>query len=141
MTVRPTRAPAAEELLLDTRFHSADLVRLRLRVHVLASAAGLLEPRLAAFVLAAHEVTCNAVRHAGASGTLRLYRGTDTLRCQVTDQGPGFDEDSIPCTSPDPHTATDGRGLWIVRQMTDGMKVDRHLGGAQVTFTMGLIPT
>ncbi|MFG2417400.1 ATP-binding protein [Streptomyces goshikiensis] len=138
MTLRLTPALEAEELLLDTRFRAVDLGKLRLRVDELALIAGLGQPRRAEFVLAMHEVVCNAVRHGGGSGTLRLYQSRDALRCQVSDEGPGFDEGSVPRSLPDLGAAEDGRGLWLVRQMTDSMEVATDTVGARVTYTMRL---
>ncbi|MFI5640154.1 ATP-binding protein [Streptomyces goshikiensis] len=138
MTLRLTPAVEAEELVLDTRFRAVDLARLRLRVDELALIAGLGQPRRAEFVLAMHEVVCNAVRHGGGSGTLRLYQGRDTLRCQVSDEGPGFDEGRVPRSLPDLGACAEGRGLWLVRRMTDSMEVVTDTAGARVTYTMRL---
>ncbi|MFD7031487.1 ATP-binding protein [Streptomyces sp. NPDC059917] len=131
-------ASAGEELVWETRFHAADLGKLRLRIDGLALDAGLPRPRRDAFVLAVHEVTCNAVRHGGGSGTLRLYRGPDALRCQVTDEGPGFAPGSVPHALPDPGSAEGGRGLWLVREFTDGMEIAGGDTGAEVTCVMRL---
>ncbi|SEE41382.1 Anti-sigma regulatory factor (Ser/Thr protein kinase) [Streptomyces sp. 2231.1] len=113
--------------------------QLRLRVDELASVAGLTDPRCAEFVLAMHEVASNAVRNGGGVGTLRLYLSVGSLHCRITDDGPGFDEDIIPCSLPAPETSESGRGLWLVRQIVDRMKIVRPSVGADVTCTM-LLP-
>ncbi|MET3985670.1 ATP-binding protein [Streptomyces sp. PvR034] len=131
-------ASAGEELVWETRFHAADLGKLRLRIDGLALDAGLPRPRRDAFVLAVHELTCNAVRHGGGSGTLRLYQGPDALRCHVTDEGPGFTPDGLPRALPDPGTAEGGRGLWLAREITDGLEISGRDIGAEVTCVMRL---
>ncbi|MEU2158306.1 ATP-binding protein [Streptomyces sp. NPDC019396] len=141
MTLQLNPAHAGEELLLDTHFSAGDLAKLRLRVDELAAIAGFIEPRRAEFVLAMHEVACNAVRHGGGSGTLRLYLTPDALRCQVTDEGPGFDEDVIPCVPPALEASESGRGLWLVRQFTDHMTIVKSSVGTDVTYAMRLSAT
>ncbi|MFJ3231972.1 ATP-binding protein [Streptomyces sp. NPDC086787] len=141
MTTELLPAQGREQLLLDTPFRAPDLARIRVRVDELASAAGLCQARRTEFVLAMHEVAGNAVRHGGGEGTLRLYLSADSLRCQVTDEGPGFDEDVIPRDPPAPGASEDGRGLWIVRQLTDRIDIARGAVGADVTFTMRLAAT
>ncbi|MFD7614969.1 ATP-binding protein [Streptomyces sp. NPDC059828] len=141
MTLQLTPAHAEEELLLDTHFSAGDLAKLRLRVDEIAAIAGLIGSRRAEFVLAMHEVACNAVRHGGGSGSLKLYLGPGTLRCQVTDEGPGFDEDVIPCVPPALETSESGRGLWLVRHVTDHMRIVKGPVGTDVTYAMRLSVT
>lgn len=139
MTTELLSAQGREQLLLDTSFRAPDLAKMRVRVDELAAVAGLVQPRRGEFVLAMHEVAGNAVRHGGGEGTLRLYLGSDSLRCQVTDEGPGFEEDDVVLRDlPALDTAEDGRGLWIVREITDRVDIARAAVGADVTFTMRL---
>ncbi|MEV0965395.1 ATP-binding protein [Streptomyces sp. NPDC049910] len=135
MTAQTISAREEGELLLQSRFRAADLARVRVQVDLHTSVTDLTEQRRAQFVLAAHEVMCNAVRHGGGEGTLRLYRGADGVWCQVTDEGPGLSEDMIPLVLP-PLDASNGRGLWLVRELTDRMDIARRAAGAGVTFAM-----
>jgi anti-sigma regulatory factor (Ser/Thr protein kinase) len=110
--------------LLQMRFTVADLSRLRLRVGGIAGLAGLDEPRCEEFVLAAYELACNAILHGGGAGNLLLSRLDGFLRCQVSDDGPGFIAGS----------AAAGRGLWLVRLLSDRIEIDSGAGGAVVTL-------
>jgi serine/threonine-protein kinase RsbW len=108
--------------LLRMRFTAADLPRLRLRVGDAAAAAGLDENRCEELVLAAYELACNAILHGGGGGSLLLSRLDGSVRCQVSDDGPGFVDAAAPVD-----TAAPGGGLWLARQLTDGIEID---GGA-----------
>jgi anti-sigma regulatory factor (Ser/Thr protein kinase) len=110
--------------LLQMRFTVADLSRLRLRVGRIAGLAGLDERRGEEFVLAAYELACNAILHGGGSGNLLLSRPDGFLRCQVSDEGPGFIAGA----------AAAGRGLWLARLLTDGIEIDSGAHGAIVTL-------
>ena len=112
---------------LQMRFTAADLPRLRLRVGA-AAAAGLDENRCEELVLAVYELACNAILHGGGGGSLLLSRVDGSVRCQVSDDGPGFD-DTAPAGGVD--TAPAGGGLWLARQLTDGIEI---AGGAVVTL-------
>jgi anti-sigma regulatory factor (Ser/Thr protein kinase) len=107
--------------LLQMRFTAADLPRLRLRVATAAAAAGLDENRCEELVLAVYELACNAILHGGGGGRLLLSRVEGSVRCQVSDDGPGF-ADTAPTGDAD--TAPPGGGLWLARQLTDGIDID-----------------
>ena len=108
---------------LQMRFTAADLPRLRLRVGAAAAAAGLDENRCEELVLAVYELACNAILHGGGGGSLLLSRVDGSVRCQVSDDGPGFAD-----------TAPPGGGLWLARQLTDGIEIAGGAGGAVVTL-------
>jgi anti-sigma regulatory factor (Ser/Thr protein kinase) len=111
--------------LLQMHFTATDLPRLRSRVGGTASLAGLDEQRCEELVLAAYELASNAIRHGGGGGHLRLSRENGSLHCQVSDEGPGFDGAA---DSP-------GRGLLLVRELVDGIEINRG-AGAVVTLTV-----
>jgi anti-sigma regulatory factor (Ser/Thr protein kinase) len=111
--------------LLRMRFTGADLPMLRLRVGDAGAAAGLDEARCDELVLAVYELACNAILHGGGGGGLLLSRRGDSVHCQVSDDGPGFDGTAARC----------GGGLWLAEQLTDGIEIDgADAGGAVVTL-------
>lgn len=126
------------EHLLEFCFVAADVPKLRLRVGQCAAEAGLGEPRLSDFVLAVHEVACNAVEHGGGSGSLVVQLVDGTLHCRVTDSGPGFSEDVIPPEPPGMFSGEGGRGLWLTRELTDRLEIATGAVGAVVTLAVGL---
>jgi anti-sigma regulatory factor (Ser/Thr protein kinase) len=131
---------------LQMHFTGADLPRLRLLVGDGAAAAGLDENRCEELVLAVYELACNAILHGGGAGRLMLSRADGSVRCQVSDDGPGFPDATTPdaftpdAFTPDaftPDSALPGGGLWLARQLTDGIEIggaDRGPGGAVVTL-------
>lgn len=134
-------------LLLDMYFTCEDLSRLRRCLADVVRMAGLAEPRRSDFVLAVHEVTGNAVQHGGGRGRARLWYADGTLRCRVTDDGPGLTDEAIPATLPDPCSGSgsgfdeDGRGLWLARELSDRLYITGGPGGAIVTLEFELVVT
>jgi serine/threonine-protein kinase RsbW len=124
--------------LLDLRFTVADLSGLRRRVADCGRLAGLTEPRCSEFVLAVHELLCNAVQHGGGQGWVRLWQPGGTLRCRVSDHGPGLSGEVIPAAFPDPGASEAGRGLWLVRELSDRLHIGGDPGGAIVTLEFEL---
>jgi serine/threonine-protein kinase RsbW len=116
---------------LQMRFTGADLPRLRLRVGAAAAAAGLDENRCEELVLAVYELACNAIVHGGGGGSLLLSRVEGSVRCQVSDDGPGFVNTAPPGGA---DTAPPGGGLWLARQLTDGIEIASGAVGAVVTL-------
>src|SRR5260370_38339333 len=74
--------------LLDVVFGWADFAKLRRLVAGQCAAAGLTGSRLDDFVLAVHEISANAIVHAGAGGRLILRRAANGLRCLIADHAP-----------------------------------------------------
>jgi anti-sigma regulatory factor (Ser/Thr protein kinase) len=132
-------------LLLDMYFTAEDLSRLRRCLADVVRMAGLAEPRRSDFVLAVHEVTGNAVQHGGGRGRARLWYADGTLRCRVTDDGPGLTDQAIPARLPDPCSGSafdeDGRGLWLARELSDRLHITGGAGGAIVTLEFELVVT
>jgi anti-sigma regulatory factor (Ser/Thr protein kinase) len=107
--------------LLDVVFGWADFTRLRRLVAGQCAAAGLTGSRLDDFVLAVHEISANAVLHAGAGGRLILRRAVGGLRCLIAD---GTDLGARACVPPQEPAGTEtGRGLWLAAQLADELSI------------------
>jgi anti-sigma regulatory factor (Ser/Thr protein kinase) len=126
------------EMTLDQTFGQRGLVALRGAVAEHAPRVGLTDDRVDELVVIAHELASNAVRHGGGGGRLRLWSSLGRAFCQVSDSGPGMTDPARAGLEQAPLYATDGRGLWIVRQLAD--EVDVHSGpkGTVVTAVLDL---
>ncbi|HSE71424.1 MAG TPA: sensor histidine kinase [Nocardioidaceae bacterium] len=91
-------------------------------------------------VLAASEVTANALRHGTAPVSVRLWRVDGSVVCSVTDQGPGF-EDPFAGFVPGggTHDLPEARmGLCLVRSLCDDLVHERTEDGFRVMFSRRL---
>jgi anti-sigma regulatory factor (Ser/Thr protein kinase) len=123
-TVRP------EALVFD-----ADrLSRARRVVAALGETAGLDAARTGELVLAVNELATNSLRHGGGSGTLRLWRDTATIVCEVSDGG-RIEAPLAGREVPDPDPES-GRGLWLVNQLCDLVQIRSGPSGTTVRVHM-----
>ena len=89
--------------------------------------------------LALDELIANAREHGGPPITVRgWYDGR--LVMTVRDAGGGFDFTEIVRSHPPVMFGKRGRGLWIVRQVTDHVTVDRSDGGTTVRVELSHEP-
>jgi serine/threonine-protein kinase RsbW len=118
--------------LLDIAFGWADCTRLRRLVAGQCAAAGLTGARLDDFVLAVHEISANAIMHAGEGGRLILRRAADGLRCLIADHARRDGEDPVPASwvprardgsGREPADTETGRGLWLAAQLADELSI------------------
>lgn len=93
-------------------------------------AAGLPEATVDRLVLAMGEAITNAIRH---GNDLDPERGVEVTWegdssggwLHVEDEGPGLDPDRLrDATLPDDPTQTNGRGLYLMRTLADGIEVE-----------------
>lgn len=88
-------------------------------------------PRASDLVLALDELVANAREHGRAPITVSgWYDGR--LVIAVADRGAGFDFSSVVRQHPPVMLGRRGRGLWIVRQVTDHIDVDSGPEGTTV---------
>jgi anti-sigma regulatory factor (Ser/Thr protein kinase) len=136
----PTGNPV--DVALDQPFDDSTLFSLRSAVAAHASALGLSPQRVADLVLAAQELAANAIRHGRAApaspGRLRLWREDNRVVCEVTDRGPGMADPAAAGTKRAAIGASAGRGLWIVRQIGDGVEIASGPDGVTVRVAFGL---
>ena len=130
--------------VIDTGFDSDGLATLRAQLEDCALQAGLPEDRVVDVVLAVHELAANAVRHGGGAGRLRIWSHPGALHCQVDDGGwpgsaePEADDGDYATAAPETTSVNSlpcepGHGLWVVRQVADGMQ---SLSGSRGTSVM-----
>lgn len=91
---------------------------------------------LGAVVLVLTELVTNAVEHAGTPADVALWRTPDAVVLRVVDRGPGH-HDPFPELRP-PGGSPRGRGLWIVGQLSERVRVDADDAGTVVTC---VVPT
>lgn len=94
--------------------------------------------------VALSEACANAVEHgghgAGASAAayqVTAYLDGERCRIEVSDSGPGFEEEGPRPVVPDPGVeAESGRGLMLIQKLADHVRVDNlpGAGGAVVSF-------
>jgi len=123
-------APAYAE---SVPFH-LDLSPLRRLVRNRARAAGLAPHRVVDLVLAVGEATANTVRHAGGTGTLRIWQDDTEIVCEVSD--PGHMADVRAGELPPAAGTRGGQGLWIIHQACDYMELHSSDDGTVVRMHM-----
>ena len=134
---RHRTGPTTPVAALDMPFDLACLPALRAAVAAHAAELGLRRQRVQQLVTVAHELAANAIRHAGGTGRLRMWRDPHSVYCQVTDRSPGI-ADPMAGTTPPDLTATSGRSMWICWQLSDGLVIETPAGGGtRVTALMG----
>jgi anti-sigma regulatory factor (Ser/Thr protein kinase) len=127
-----------DDVPLDQRFDSDGLFSLRAAVSAHASDLGLGPERVGDVVMIAHELASNVIRHGGTAGRLRLWRTDHAVLCQVSDTGPGLADPAAAGRAPAPLSAPDGRGLWIVRQLSDRLDIESGPDGSILTVTIAI---
>ena len=95
----------------------------------LVTAAGWPEGDVTRVALAVGEAVANAVEHGDGDGRdalcVRVDLDGDVLSVRVSDEGPGLDAARLDGAAlPDDPLATGGRGLFILRHVTDAVDVE-----------------
>ncbi len=90
--------------------------------------------RVADAVAAVNELASNSIRHGGGSGSLRIWRTTGSLICEVSDDGQ-LDQPLVGRIRPTTG-AHDGRGLWIVNHLCELVQVRSFRFGTTVRVHM-----
>jgi anti-sigma regulatory factor (Ser/Thr protein kinase) len=82
-------------------------------------------------LVAAGEVLANAQRHGGEKRSVHVGSVADRFVCEISDDGPGFDDPLAGFLPPRPGHA-DGAGLWVARQLTRQLELMPSPQGATV---------
>jgi anti-sigma regulatory factor (Ser/Thr protein kinase) len=128
--------PPPPEDAVEFHFGLGSYARGRRLAAEFAAGLGLTEEQEFDLGLAVTELTTNAVRHGGGSGTLRLWKSAGALFCEVSDNGPGLGDPLRGYLQPPAGTATSGWGLWLVRRVADLAQVRTGPGGTVVRMRM-----
>jgi anti-sigma regulatory factor (Ser/Thr protein kinase) len=107
-------------------FEGGSLSALRAFVAKAAEAAGIDAGRAAELVVAVNEVATNSIRYGGGWGTLRVWKETGSLICEVRDRGQIQNLLAGRILPGEPQTG--GYGLWLVNHICDLVQV-RSSGG------------
>jgi serine/threonine-protein kinase RsbW len=113
-------------------FDRSAVTALRHTVTAGAVAAGLTGDQLGDFVVAVNELLTNAVRHGGGAGHLTVWCDGDIVMCEVSDRGGGLGP--LPAKRPAPDQPG-GRGLWLVRELTDTCEIKTGPDGTAVRIS------
>lgn len=111
--------PAAEVEQLE--FVASGLGAVRSLVSKRATEAQLGDEATADLVLAINELVTNSVQYGGGRGTLRIWRESDELVCEVGDHGRIVDP--LAGRVPPPLDQHGGRGLWLVNHLCDLVQI------------------
>ncbi|MBB5868900.1 anti-sigma regulatory factor (Ser/Thr protein kinase) [Allocatelliglobosispora scoriae] len=114
---------------------STALSGMRRAVTEQAGDAGLPVERINDLIIAVSELAANTIEHGGAAGTLTLWTDGKILCCQLTDTG--HITDPLAGRIPVPVTqATGGRGLVMVNQLVDLVRIHTRPGATTVRLHM-----
>jgi anti-sigma regulatory factor (Ser/Thr protein kinase) len=127
----PDRPAGAQEYLFDER----GLSDVRQFVEAFATDAGLNGDARRDLVLAANELATNSVRHAGGTGTARVWVDGEGVVCEVADGG-RITDPLVGRRRPG-QTAPGGRGLWMVNQLCDLVQIRSSPAGTVVRVHKG----
>jgi anti-sigma regulatory factor (Ser/Thr protein kinase) len=116
----------------------AEIAEVRAGVRDLAVRSGFAE-RAGDLVLALDEVIANAQEHGRPPIEVRAW-ADGRLVVEVSDAGPGFDRARVWSTHPPPPLGQRGRGLWIIRQLTDVVAVRTGEDGTTVRIELSPDP-
>jgi anti-sigma regulatory factor (Ser/Thr protein kinase) len=115
--------------------------QLRLALERYLTAVDVQDDAVASLLLCADEALINAVAHAPLTPVLvAACVRYDRLVLEVSDEGPGFDaarvrQDELPDLDAD-----HGRGLFLIHQLMDAVRIDSSESGTIIRMELGLAP-
>ncbi|MFC6086434.1 anti-sigma factor RsbA family regulatory protein [Sphaerisporangium aureirubrum] len=95
-----------------------------------AASAGLPEVRIADLLISVNELATNTAEHARRPGTVWMWREDGLVVCQIDDCG--RIDDPMVGRIPPPDAAGRGRGILIVNELSDLVRLHCHPGGTSV---------
>jgi len=112
-----TDLPAPKGRQHELEFFTSDIHRVRSAVLRFADQAGVATDRAGDLATAMHEAATNSTAYGGGSGTLRIWRESGALVCEIRDAGQ-IAEPLVGRRTQTPSGST-GRRLWMVEQLCD----------------------
>ena len=128
---------------------SADLRNVRVGARIVAECADAMElpsEKRHALDLSVSEALANAIKHSSAIGddgiSLKIDAKRDKIVVEVTDNGPGFDFDSVqipdfPTSKADAKPS--GYGIYLIKELADEISYVRQDGRNVLTLVLGLL--
>jgi anti-sigma regulatory factor (Ser/Thr protein kinase) len=113
----------------------SDLPGLRRFVGAQGAQAGLSGSRIADLMLAVNELATNSIVHAGGAGTLAIWFDSGQVVCEVADGG--HLSDPLAGRMPAPVDQPGGRGLVLVQQLCDLVRVYTRPGATTIRIYIG----
>jgi anti-sigma regulatory factor (Ser/Thr protein kinase) len=128
--------PEAHGAVENFAFDRFQLSAVRRFVAAAATEAGVDSTRRSDVILAASELAANSILHGGGTGEARVWSEPGAFLCEVADGGVISDA-MIGRRRPSPDQL-DGRGLWIVNEVSDQMLIHSDEDGSVVRFRIDL---
>ncbi|MCP2327696.1 anti-sigma regulatory factor (Ser/Thr protein kinase) [Hamadaea flava] len=126
----------AAELVAERSFRLDGLSAVREVAAAATHRAGAGADRADVMMIIVNELATNAILYGGGAGRLRVWRTPEKVFCEVSDAGVGMPDPFSVGSEPATPDALSGRGLWLVRQLADGVEI--HSGDAGTTVVAWL---
>ncbi|NGN62396.1 sensor histidine kinase [Streptomyces sp. A7024] len=124
----------------EFRFDGLDqLAAMRAFTRREARAAGLPRSAVENLLICVDEAAANALRHGGGTGRCRIWTTPTDLLCEVTDTH-GTLNSALAGYLPPATAPLDGRGLWIIRQLSDAADMRSSDDGTIIRIRMRRMP-
>lgn len=94
--------------------------------------AGLPTHQAQQFGIAVNEVVINAIQHGGGTADVTITVETRRLIVEVRDHGIGLTDTQLAAAALPPTSQTHGRGLWLAKQLSDEVAIQRDNGGTHI---------
>lgn len=117
-------------------FDTATLRDVRRAVQRVAIDAGMVPGRVDELTLVVGEALSNSLRHGGGRGELVAWCDSKRVVCEIRDAG-HVDDVLAGRVRPDAHRE-DGRGLWIIHQLSDLVQLRRTKDGQSLRIAFGI---
>lgn len=101
---------------------------------------GINEEHYGNILIAITEGVNNAITHGNrenpdAQVVVEFETSNGTLLCRITDEGPGFDYENVPDpTSPENIEKPNGRGVFLMRHLSDGIQFEDNGAVVELSF-------